>query len=115
MRNKNFKGLIHCFTAKRNLAYKVLDLGFYISLSGVITFKNSSDLQEIVTDLPLESLLIETDAPYLAPAPMRGQKNEPAYVTYVAEKLAILKNVSIEKIAEQTSNNFVKLFDKAFS
>lgn len=112
MRNKSFKGLIHCFTSTKELAYRALDLGFYISLSGVITFKNATNLQEIVMQLPLTSLLIETDAPYLAPHPKRGEKNEPAYVSYVAEKLASLKNVDINTIALQTSKNFFSLFSK---
>lgn len=115
MKNKPFKALIHCFTASRKFAYKALDLGCYISVAGVVTFKNASDLQDIIKDLPISSLLIETDSPYLAPVPMRGASNEPSYVSYVAAKLAQLHNISQEEVGAATSENFFKLFDKSYA
>jgi TatD DNase family protein len=112
MRNKPFKGLIHCFTGSKELAFQSLDLGLYISLAGVITFNNAKNLQEIVASLPIHSLLIETDAPYLAPVPHRGGHNQPAYVAFVAEKLASLFGMDVKTIAEYTTNSFKKLFTK---
>ncbi len=112
MKEQQFRGLIHCFTASKDFARQMLDQGFYISISGIVTFKNAVDLQEIVRYLPLEQMLIETDAPYLAPVPMRGKQNEPAFVKYVAEYIAEIKNVSLERVADQTSDNFFKLFVK---
>lgn len=113
MKEGEFKGLIHCFSTSRELAYKAIDLGLSISLSGIITFKNAIELQNIVKDLPLDKLLIETDSPYLAPMPYRGKRNEPAYVKEVAMHLAGLKNVSFAEVAKITTENFFKLFDKA--
>ncbi len=112
MRNNKFPGLIHCFTASKKLAQQMLDIGFYISISGIITFKNATDLQEIVKYVPLDRLLIETDAPYLSPTPMRGKQNEPAFVRYVAEKVAELKNITSKEVANITTNNFKTLFSK---
>jgi len=112
MRNSPFPALIHCFTSSKNLAQKMLDIGLYISMSGIITFKNATDLQEIVKYVPLERLLIETDAPYLAPTPMRGKQNEPAFVKYVAEKIAELKNITSKEVANVTTDNFKTLFSK---
>ncbi|WP_341788784.1 MULTISPECIES: TatD family hydrolase [unclassified Rickettsia] len=112
MRNNKFPGLIHCFTSSKKLAEKMLDIGLYISMSGIITFKNATDLQEIVKYVPLDRLLIETDAPYLAPTPMRGKQNEPAFVRYVAEKVAELKNIPSKEVANATTNNFKTLFSK---
>jgi len=106
-------GLIHCFSSGRALAEMALDIGFYISLSGILTFKRANDLRDIVKDVPLERLLIETDAPYLAPMPHRGKKNEPAYVTLTAEKLAEVKSVSLEDVSAVTTRNFFTLFHKA--
>ncbi|HLN24293.1 MAG TPA: TatD family hydrolase, partial [Patescibacteria group bacterium] len=105
-------GLIHCFSSGRELAEKTLDLGFYISLSGIITFSKSNDLRHIVRDLPLERLLVETDAPYLAPVPKRGKANEPAFVVHTAAKLAELKHVSMDELAKVTTANFYDLFAK---
>lgn len=113
MRNSPFSGVIHCFTASKNLARKMLNLGMYISIAGIVTFKNAQALQEIVGFLPLDQILIETDSPYLAPIPMRGKQNEPAFVRYVAEKIAELKMISLEEVANITSKNFAKLFTKA--
>ncbi len=113
MQNSPFLGLIHCFTASKEFAKKMLDLGMYISIAGIVTFKNAHDLQEIVCYLPLDRLLIETDSPYLAPSPMRGKPNEPAFVKYVAEKIAELKGISLEEVATITTNSFISLFTKA--
>lgn len=108
-----FKGLLHCFTSSRHLAEKAIELGFYISFSGIISFKNAKDLHEIVKALPLERLLIETDSPYLAPVPHRGGRNEPAYVAHVNRRLAELKEIPEEEAATVTTANFFTLFDKA--
>ncbi|WP_375327530.1 TatD family hydrolase [Candidatus Tisiphia endosymbiont of Nemotelus uliginosus] len=113
MKNAPFPGLIHCFTASKYFAKKMLDLGMYISIAGIVTFKNAQDLQEIVRYIPLDRLLIETDSPYLAPSPMRGQPNEPAFVKYVAEKIAELKGISLQEVASITTGNFASLFTKA--
>ncbi|WPY00175.1 TatD family deoxyribonuclease [Candidatus Trichorickettsia mobilis] len=113
MRNSPFPGLIHCFTASKHLAQKMLDLGMYISISGIITFKNADHLREIVKFLPLDRLLIETDSPYLAPVPMRSSVNEPSFVEFVATAIADLKNISKMELAQQTTDNFFKLFNKA--
>ncbi len=107
-----FPGLIHCFSASPAFAKAALDLGLYISISGIITFKKAENVREAVLDVPLDKLLVETDAPYLAPIPHRGQPNEPAYTRHTAEKLAEVKGVSFEELAEATTNNFFKLFTK---
>lgn len=108
-----FKGLIHCFTATQKLADAVLDLGFSISISGIVTFKKADDLRAVVKKIPLERLLVETDSPFLAPVPYRGKTCEPAYVAETARFLADLKQVSFEELQHQTSQNFFKLFSKA--
>lgn len=113
MEKRRFKGLIHCFTGSQILAKAALDIGMYISVSGIITFKNASELREVVRDVPLNRLLIETDSPYLAPVPYRGKSCQPSYVEYVAKTLAEIKNTSLAKIAEITTANFFSLFDKA--
>jgi TatD DNase family protein len=105
-------GVMHCFTESYEMAKQAIDLGFYISFSGIITFKNAETLRETVKKIPIENILIETDSPYLAPVPNRGKLNEPANVRYVAEKIAELKGISIEKVAETTTNNFFTLFTK---
>ena len=107
-----FKAILHCFSSGKELALCGLDLGFYISFSGIITFKNAEELRETVKKIPLESMLIETDSPYLAPVPNRGKLNEPANVIYVAEKIAEIKNISVEEVANVTTHNFAKLFNK---
>jgi TatD DNase family protein len=104
------KGLIHCFTESEDFMKKALDLGFYISFSGIVTFKNALDLQKIAKAVPDDRILIETDAPYLAPIPYRGKQNEPAFVTYVAQFVAELKGTSFDKIAEITTQNAKKTF-----
>jgi TatD DNase family protein len=107
------RGLIHCFTASRALAECALDLGFYISFSGVVTFKKADALRAIARDVPLDRVLVETDAPYLAPTPKRGKRNEPAFVVYTAAAVADLKRVTPEAMAEATTENFFRLFTKA--
>ena len=110
---KPFKGLIHCFTATEELANEVLKLGFFISISGIITFKNAKVLRDIVKKIPLERLLVETDAPYLSPEPMRGKRNEPAHVIHTANYLADMLNINPKELYEETTNNFFNLFTKA--
>ena len=105
-------GVMHCSTESYEMAKQAIDLGFYISFSGIITFKNAETLRETVKKIPIENILIETDSPYLAPVPNRGKLNEPANVRYVAEKIAELKGIPIEKVAETTTNNFFTLFTK---
>lgn len=106
-------GIIHCFTENWETAKRALDIGFYISLSGIVTFKNAVELQEVAKKLPLDRILIETDAPYLAPVPHRGKTNKPAFVKHVAEFLADLRGDSVENIAGQTTENFYRLFPSA--
>jgi TatD DNase family protein len=103
-------GVMHCFSGDTHLAENILALGFYISIPGVVTFKNGKELQETASRVPLESLLIETDGPFLAPIPWRGKRNEPSYLPYIAQKIAELKGVSIESVAKQTSLNTQRLF-----
>ena len=103
-------GIIHCFTENWETAQRALDIGFYISLSGIVTFKNAVELQEVAKKLPLDRILIETDAPYLAPVPHRGKTNKPAYVKHVAEFLAQLRGDTVENIAHATTENFHRLF-----
>jgi TatD DNase family protein len=110
-----FAGVIHCFTASRALAERAVALGFYISFSGILTFKNARDIQETAKALPLEHILVETDAPYLAPMPNRGKRNEPAYVALTADYLARLRGETPERIADATTENFFRLFSKARS
>lgn len=114
-KKQNFKGELHCFSSSEKLADFALSIGFYISASGIITFKNSDPLREIFKKVPNNKLLIETDSPFLAPTPYRGKRNEPAYVVNTAKVLAELKNMDIEKMAEITTDNFLCLFDKVKS
>ena len=106
-------GVLHCFSSGRALAEAALELGFYISISGIVTFRNAEELRGIVRELPLERLLVETDAPYLAPVPYRGKRNEPAFVAATAAAVAALKEVDLPQLAETTSENFSRLFTKA--
>lgn len=106
-------GVMHCFTESWDTARQALDLGFYISFSGIVTFKSADALREVAIRVPEDRLLIETDAPYLAPVPHRGKTNEPAYVRHVAELLATLRHVSVDHIAEVTTRNFFALFKSA--
>ena len=107
-----FPGLLHCFSSSYEVAKVAIDHGLLISFSGILTFKNAAAVQESAKKIPLEFLLLETDAPYLAPVPERGKRNEPALVKFTAEKLAELKNVSFAQIAEATTKNFQRLFTK---
>src|SRR5215213_9166505 len=107
-----FPAVLHCFTGGPELARRALALGAYISFTGIVTFKNSAALRAIAKDVPADRFLIETDAPYLAPLPYRGKRNEPAYVVQVAKVLAEVRGVSVDEIARQTTENFFKLFAK---
>ena len=113
MREGAFTGVIHCFTASAEFARIALDLGMYISLSGIVTFKNAQDLQDVAKWLPEDCLLVETDAPFLAPIPHRGRTGEPAFVADTACFVAQLRGVAPEILAQQTSDNFYNLFSKA--
>jgi len=108
-------GVLHCFTEDLDMALRAIEHNFYISFSGIVTFKNALELQDVARNIPLERMLIETDSPYLAPVPYRGKPNEPKYVPDVAKYLAELKNVSVETLAEVTSRNFYALFNDAKS
>lgn len=106
-------GVMHCFTESWEIAQQALDLGFYISLSGIVTFKNAALVKEVAQKCPLDRLLVETDSPYLAPMPYRGKPNQPAYVYYVAQEIAKLRGITPEAVAEATTNNFFTLFKTA--
>jgi TatD DNase family protein len=108
-----FAGLIHCFSAGPEMARRALDLGLYVSISGIVTFKAADSLRQIVRDIPLDRLLVETDAPYLAPVPKRGRTNEPAFVPHTAAKVAELKGITSDELAAVTTDNFFRLFAKA--
>jgi TatD DNase family protein len=108
-----FSGLLHCFSSSRKLADTALELGLYLSISGIVTFKTADELRVIVKDVPLERLLVETDAPYLAPVPRRGKRNEPAFTRHTAEKIAEIKGLSLDEVARVTTDNFFSLFSKA--
>lgn len=103
-------GVMHCFTESRAMAKAALDMGFYISFSGIVTFKNAADLREVAQYIPLDRLLIETDSPYLAPVPFRGKTNQPAFVPYVAQCIAEVRGVAVAQIARATTENFFTLF-----
>jgi TatD DNase family protein len=107
------RGVMHCFTESWDVASAAIDLGFYISLSGIVTFKSAKDLQEVAKRLPLDRMLIETDSPYLAPVPFRGKTNEPAFVAHVAGKIAELRGVTADEIGAATTDNFFRLFTAA--
>lgn len=106
-------GVMHCFTEGWDIAKRALDLGFYISFSGIVTFKNALTVKTVAQQVPLDRLLVETDAPYLAPVPYRGKTNEPAHVLHVAEEIAKLRGTSLEVVAEATTRNFFSLFQSA--
>jgi TatD DNase family protein len=108
-------GVFHCFTETQEVARAALDLGFMISFSGILTFKNAADLREVARFVPLDRCLIETDSPYLAPVPYRGKTNSPAYVPYVAKQLAELKGCEVEEIGRITSENFAQLFSRTLA
>lgn len=106
-------GVMHCFTEDWAMAEQALDLGFYISFSGIVTFRNAAELRAVASRVPLDRMLIETDSPYLAPVPHRGKPNEPRYVRYVAECIAEIRGISVERLAEITRENFYSLFPAA--
>jgi len=110
MKNKNIKVLIHCFTGTKNFAHKLIDIGCYISASGVVTFKKSKDLADTFLSLPNDRILVETDSPYLSPEPMRGKPNEPSHIVHTVNFLANLKGVEPSYFADKTTSNFFKLF-----
>lgn len=103
------RGILHCFSEDYETAKQAIDQGFLISFSGIVTFKNALQIQDVAKKLPLDTILVETDSPYLAPMPYRGKKNYPGYTRYVAEKIAELKHISLEEVAEQTTKNFIQL------
>ena len=107
-----FQAVLHCFTASRELALRAIDLGFYVGFSGILTFKKSVELRAIAAELPSDRILVETDAPYLAPGKFRGKRNEPSYVTETAKTLAMTRGVTFDEIARQTTENFFRLFHK---
>ena len=111
----SFPCVLHCFASGKELATVAIDLGFYISLSGILTFKNANDLREIIRDIPLDRILLETDSPYLAPVPERGKRNEPSFIIHTAKKAADIKNLDHHTFFEITTNNFFRLFSKAYS
>jgi TatD DNase family protein len=106
-------GVMHCFTESQEVAEQAMELGFYISMSGIVTFKNAGALKEVAKSIPLDRLLVETDSPYLAPIPYRGKTNQPAYVKHVAEHVAELRGISLEEVAAATTRNFFRLFSQA--
>jgi TatD DNase family protein len=106
-------GVMHCFTESLDVALQAIEMGFYISFSGIVTFKNAAALKEVARQIPLDRILVETDSPYLAPVPYRGKINQPAYVKYVAEEIARLRSIDYEVLAEATTRNFFRLFKHA--
>ena len=110
-KNNNLKVLIHCFTGSKDFAKKLIDIGCYISLSGIITFKNSQKLLDAVSIIPIENLLVETDSPYLSPHPYRGKSNEPSFIVHTVDKLSNIKNISLDSVIKNTTQNFYKLFN----
>jgi TatD DNase family protein len=106
-------GVMHCFTESQQVAEQAMEMGFYISFSGIVTFKNAVLLKEVAKRIPLDRMLVETDSPYLAPIPFRGKPNQPAYVRYVAEAIAELRSIPLEELAEATTRNFFRLFRQA--
>src|SRR5476651_779762 len=104
-------GVMHCFTETLDVANAAMDLGFYISFSGIVTFKNAKMIKEVATNVPLERMLVETDSPYLAPVPYRGKTNQPGYVKHVAEEIARLKGLAFDRVCQETSENFFNLFN----
>lgn len=113
MKEGAYTGVLHCFSSGLDLAKRALDIGFYISLSGIVTFKNAQSLRDIVKEFPLDRILVETDAPFLAPIPNRGQRNEPSFVVHTAARVAELKNIEIEALSAASTDNFFQLFKKA--
>ena len=112
IKEKKFNGVIHCFTGTKKFADEIIDLGFYISASGVITFKKSFDLRDIFATIPDDKILAETDSPYLSPEPLRGRMNQPSHIIHTIKKLAEIRNTKYDKLVELTKNNFLNLFKK---
>ncbi len=110
-RNSDLKVLVHCFAGSKNFAKKLLDINCYISVSGIITFKNSNELTDTISSIPIKNLLVETDSPYLTPVPYRGKSNEPSYIIHTVEKLSQIQNLPKESIMKYTTNNFKDLFN----
>jgi len=110
MKDDKLKVIIHCFTGTKDFAQKLIKIGCYISISGIITFKKNNDLVEAVSTIPINKLLVETDSPYLSPIPNRGKSNEPSFIIHTIEKLSIIKNLDIKNVIENTTNNFKSLF-----
>lgn len=108
----DFPAILHCFTGGKEMARRAVDLGFTVSFSGIVTFKAAPELRQIAAELPIESILVETDAPYLAPVPYRGKTNEPAYVSHTAQQVAEVRGMAVEDLAAATTANFFKLFQK---
>ena len=106
-------GVMHCFTESIDVAMRAIEMGFYISFSGIVTFKNAAALKEVAQQVPLDRILVETDSPYLAPIPFRGKINQPAYVKHVAEEVANLRNISLDALTQASTSNFFNLFKKA--
>lgn len=106
-------GVMHCFTESLEMAKAAIEMGFYISFSGIVTFKNAAQLKEVAQKIPLDKILVETDSPYLAPVPFRGKTNQPAYVKYVAQEIADLRGISLEAVMQATTQNFFNLFKYA--
>jgi len=111
--NQETAGVLHCFTEDWDMAKRAIDMNYYISMSGIVTFKNAEELRDVARNIPLDRLLVETDSPYLAPIPYRGKPNEPAYVREVAEFVAELKGISYQQLLDVTAENFFSLFSKA--
>jgi|TARA_B110000967_G_scaffold170061_1_gene179825 TatD DNase family protein len=112
IKEKTFNGVIHCFTGTKKFADEIIELGFYISASGIITFKKSFDLRNIFAAIPDDKILAETDSPYLSPEPLRGKMNQPAHIVHTIKKLAEIRNTNYDKLIELTKNNFLNLFQK---
>lgn len=116
MREENAQkigGVMHCFTENLDTALQAIELGFYISFSGIVTFKNAVTIKEVARQVPLDRILVETDSPYLAPVPYRGKTNQPSYVKYVAQEIAGLRGISLEEVSMATTANFFRLFKHA--
>lgn len=111
-KNKQFPALLHCFSSSYQLAKTALDNGVFISIAGIVSFKNATELQDIVKKIPLDFLLVETDSPYLAPSPHRGKINQPAYTKFVVEAIAQIKNIAVEEVITKTTGNFFKIFKR---
>jgi len=108
----DFPAILHCFTGGKKMAHRAVDLGLTVSFSGIVSFKAAPELRELAAELPLQSILVETDAPYLAPVPFRGKTNEPAYVAHTAKVVADARGLDVDALAEATTNNFFNLFQK---